>query len=148
MIIALAFLCYPVYVIRPFRMQGETELAVSLVLRRWAVVSTSACAIVSLLIASLSWQRQGSKRVRVGSITLASITLLAAAVSHVNIYEKMFHPVTAEYFVSAREAEIKDREMVLTMTVGNQHRAYPVSIMAYHHILNDILAGVPLAVTY
>ena len=76
------------------------------------------------------------------------ITFAASLLSHVNIYEKMFHPVTSFGFVTPDLAKLKDSEMVLAMTVGGQQRAYPISIMAYHHILNDVLAGVPLAVTY
>jgi hypothetical protein len=38
--------------------------------------------------------------------------------------------------------------MVLAVKVGAERRAYPVAIMAYHHILNDSLGGTPLVVTY
>jgi hypothetical protein len=38
--------------------------------------------------------------------------------------------------------------MVLAVKVGAEQRAYPVVIMAYHHILNDSLGGTPLVVTY
>jgi hypothetical protein len=31
---------------------------------------------------------------------------------------------------------------------GADARAYPISQMAYHHVLNDVVNGVPIAVTY
>jgi hypothetical protein len=32
--------------------------------------------------------------------------------------------------------------------LGSDARAYPISQMAYHHVLNDVVAGTPIAVTY
>jgi hypothetical protein len=60
----------------------------------------------------------------------------------------MFHPITAAQFLPAVQANIDDGEMVLAVKVGAEQRAYPVAIMAYHHILNDSLGGTPLVVTY
>jgi hypothetical protein len=45
---------------------------------------------------------------------------------------------------SAFEAD----ELVLAVTYGNVSRAYPVSMAAYHHIINDEIRGDPLLVTY
>lgn len=150
-VIAAAFLLYPVYVIRPFRVQGEAELALSLLVRRWSVLVTALCAVASVLIAALVWGRAGTRgawQIRVGALVLASLSLAASALTHINIFEKMFHPITSSQFVSTRDAKLQNSEMVLAMTIGPTQRAYPISIMAYHHILNDVLAGVPLAVTY
>jgi len=36
----------------------------------------------------------------------------------------------------------------MTLRYGSDARAYPISQMAYHHILNDVIGGVPIAVTY
>ncbi len=38
--------------------------------------------------------------------------------------------------------------MVLAIEVGGEARAYPVDLVAYHHIVNDELNGQPLAATY
>jgi hypothetical protein len=38
--------------------------------------------------------------------------------------------------------------MVLAIRYGDDARAYPVREMAYHHIVNDVVEGVPVAVTY
>jgi hypothetical protein len=38
--------------------------------------------------------------------------------------------------------------MILAVRLGGEARAYPISQMAYHHVLNDVVAGVPIAVTY
>jgi hypothetical protein len=38
--------------------------------------------------------------------------------------------------------------MVLAVRSGAQARAYPIRAMAYHHLVNDTLGGVPLVATY
>jgi hypothetical protein len=38
--------------------------------------------------------------------------------------------------------------MVLALIFNDDARAYPVREMAYHHIVNDVVGGVPVAVTY
>jgi len=37
---------------------------------------------------------------------------------------------------------------VLGIVVGDEARAYPVRMLEYHQIVNDVVAGVPVAVTY
>jgi hypothetical protein len=36
----------------------------------------------------------------------------------------------------------------MAVSLNGDARAYPISQMAYHHVLNDTVAGVPIAVTY
>jgi hypothetical protein len=38
--------------------------------------------------------------------------------------------------------------MVLAVLFGGHARAYPILAMGYHHIVNDTVEGVPIAVTY
>ena len=38
--------------------------------------------------------------------------------------------------------------MILAVRLGSDARAYPIREMAYHHVLNDVVGGVPVAVTY
>jgi len=60
----------------------------------------------------------------------------------------MFRPVQAAGFVAASDAHLADKEMVMTVQIGPDARAYPIRQMAYHHILNDAAGGVPIVVTY
>ena len=39
-------------------------------------------------------------------------------------------------------------DKVLAVKVGQHARAYPIRTMGYHHIVNDTVGGVPIAVTY
>jgi len=65
-----------------------------------------------------------------------------------NYFEWMFHPIAGPQFVAQSESKLDAKEMILAVRLGNNARAYPISQMAYHHILNDVVAGVPIAVTY
>jgi hypothetical protein len=50
--------------------------------------------------------------------------------------------------VATADAWLQDDESVLLVEVGGEARAYPLAIMTQHEIVNDVLAGVPLTVTY
>jgi hypothetical protein len=57
--------------------------------------------------------------------------------------------VDAPGFVPSEEATwIDDSTPVLGVVVKDDARAYPVHLMDYHQIVNDVVGGVPLAVTW
>ena len=43
---------------------------------------------------------------------------------------------------------VDDREPVISLKIGDDARAYPLSVMTWHEIVNDTVGGVPVAVTY
>ncbi len=43
---------------------------------------------------------------------------------------------------------LSPEEEVIGLTVGGEARAYPLKIMNWHEVVNDVVGGVPLAVTY
>jgi Protein of unknown function (DUF3179) len=53
-------------------------------------------------------------------------------------------------FVAATKADrwLEPREPVIALTIGDETRAYPIQILIWHEIVNDELAGVPVAVTF
>ena len=53
-------------------------------------------------------------------------------------------------FVGARAARawLKAKEPVIVLRVGREARAYPIQILMFHEIVNDTIAGVPVAVTF
>lgn len=57
--------------------------------------------------------------------------------------------IDAPRFVPVAEATwVDDATPVLGVEVGGDARAYPVHLMDYHQIANDVVGGVPLAVTW
>ena len=52
-------------------------------------------------------------------------------------------------FVSVAETRhLKDAEPVVGLVLKGEARAYPLSILIWHEIVNDVIGGVPVAVTY
>lgn len=51
-------------------------------------------------------------------------------------------------FEEARRSALADREPVIGLEIGGDARAYPLSILIHHEIANDVVGGVPVAVTY
>ena len=53
-------------------------------------------------------------------------------------------------FVSAEEADewLSDDDVVFGLAIGDDVRAYPQIVLVWHEIVNDVVAGLKLAVTY
>lgn len=51
--------------------------------------------------------------------------------------------------VSAGEAGfLAPEDEVVGLIVGGTARAYAVTMLSYHHVVNDVIEGIPVAVTY
>lgn len=145
--LSLSMFLIPAFVIRPFRYQSERALGLAITVKRIAP-ALSVAALVGVLALGLRLWRSSSKSLRSG-IALALVLSAASAVMvRQNYFEWMFHPITTAGFVSAGDARLGDKEMVMAVRIGTEARAYPIVQMAYHHILNDTVAGVPIVVTY
>jgi Protein of unknown function (DUF3179) len=52
-------------------------------------------------------------------------------------------------FVTAEKIDfLRDREPVIELEVAGETRAYPIQILIWHEIVNDVVGGVPVAVTF
>lgn len=145
---ALVALIYPLYVIRPFRAQGAAELALALVVRRYGPLSATVAALLALLPALALWRSASSRLARAASTAVAGLTLLAAGLSHINVYEIMFHPAGRPEFTPAANAPVDPDDMVLSVSLPAGAHAYPIRTMGYHHIANDWIGNTPIAATY
>lgn len=57
--------------------------------------------------------------------------------------------IDAPKFVSAEAADHVDADdVVLAVSHGGEHRAYPARILDQHEIVNDTIGGTPVAITY
>jgi hypothetical protein len=73
--------------------------------------------------------------------------VLCAALSRFNIYEILFHPIGTPTFQPVGETKLDADEHLLAVSLEGS-RAYPIRTISYHHIVNDVIGGVPIAVTY
>ena len=78
---------------------------------------------------------------------------------HVVPYREMFSggvpkdgipPLYSPGFASVDEADewLEPTQPVLVVEVGDEAKAYPLQVLTRHEIANDVVGGVPLAVTY
>ncbi len=50
--------------------------------------------------------------------------------------------------IATADAYLEDAEPVVYLEIGDDVRAYPVQILIWHEIVNDVVGGEPVAVTY
>ena len=144
---AIGLFFIPAFVIRPFHHQTAAALTLAMDLRQRAPRGTLTAAIISFVFAFSLWPPSYLWR----KILLSAILLLvafSAVMARLNYFEWMFHPVDIAQFDAEAASKLDKDEMILAVRFGDDARAYPISEMAYHHILNDVVEGVPVAVTY
>jgi hypothetical protein len=147
-LVALAMFAYPMYVIRPFRAQGATELAVALAVKQAAVWVTVGCAIAALICLWALFQRPSRWATRVVAIVFTALACGSIWLVRFNVYEKMFHPIGAPQVEPAAIAKVDPDDMVIAVKLNGSARAYPIREMGYHHIANDWVGGEPIVATY
>ena len=60
-----------------------------------------------------------------------------------------FVPLDQPVFLAAIESDyLPDGDLVLGLEWLGEARAYPIRMLTYHHIVNDIVAGRPVLITY
>jgi Protein of unknown function (DUF3179) len=145
---AAALVAVPVFLIRPFSPQTPGGLAVAFALRRWAPLATALALIAGLALAVSLWR--GGRWWSRALVVLALVPLAGAAwLARFNIFETMFAPLGASRFAPAAEAGwVADGDLVLAVERNGEAAAYPVRQVAYHHVVHDVVGGVPVAVTY
>lgn len=148
LLVAIVFLTYPVYVIRPFRAQQARELTIALAVIRYRPVVMILSVLGSLGILIWYWRREHRRIRRAFSAAGIIVILGVAFLSRINIYEIMFHPLDHPMFSSVDQTKLDKDEKVIAVSAGSDARAYPIRIISYHHIVNDMLNGVPIVATY
>ena len=142
-----AFFFVPAFIIRPFTYQSSRGLLLAMATRDRAPLVSLLCALVALVLVAALW-RSSSKWPRVALGTMLALVTISAVMSRLNYFEWMFHPVDSAQFDPESTSKLDKTEMILAVRFGSDARAYPIREMAYHHILNDVVGGVPIAVTY
>lgn len=145
--IAVALFFIPAFIIRPFRYQAPRALLLAMDLHQRAPLGTMLTGLACLFFAFALWKTASRGGKALITFTMLIVTF-SAVMARQNYFEWMFHPIVGPQFVTQSESKLDSKEMILAVRFGSDARAYPISQMAYHHILNDVVAGVPIAVTY
>ena len=144
---SLLLLIYPLAILMPFVSQTPEQLQRALLVFRIAPLVSLVLAMCAAIAVLLAWKRLRSGA-RFASVALAVIVFAVAALSRVNVYEQMFHPAGAPRFLSMSEAKIQPADMLIAAGINGESHAYPIREMAYHHVVNDFVGGVPIVATY
>lgn len=139
----------PVWLIQPFRPQTERGLELSYVLRRWSPLVTLIATAGALAL--LLWLWRGARRWwRKALLITAVVPLLAATwFARQNHFEWMFNPLPDAAYARASEAGfVADTDMVMAVEKNGEAVAYPVRLMAYHHVVQDTVGSTPIVATY
>ena len=146
---SLVWVVTPMVLIQPFGAQTPRDLSVAYALRGRSTTLTVLLMLFGIAAAGLLWPRLRSWWGR--TLAGVAVVLLAgcAFLARVNYFEWMFRPLPRPGFVeAARATGVADDDLVLGVQVGEEARAYPVRAMAYHHVVNDVVAGEPIVATY
>lgn len=141
-------LAYPLYIIWPFRHQEPRELSAALWITRFRFPLQIVLALIAAFLTVRVWRTRRGLAARLPSIALVCLAVAFAALARINVYEKMFYPMDNPTFAAASQSKLDGAEQVIAVKVADSARAYPIRIISYHHIVNDIVAGVPIVATY
>jgi hypothetical protein len=145
---AFAWVFIPVWTIQPFKAQTDGGLNLSYALRSWSRVVTPVALALAALIAVVLWRgtRWWSK---VALVVLLVPVVAATWFARQNHFEWMFKPLGQSAYVAAGEVDfVGDEEIVLAVEVNGDAVAYPIRQLAYHHVVEDTVGGLPVVSTY
>ncbi len=145
---ALAWVAIPIWKIRPFVPQTASGVALAYACRRWAPWAPLLTLAAGFFLSFRLWR--GGRWWSRALLILALVPLAGAAwASRLNIFEKMFAPLTDPRFARAAEADwMKDGDLVLGVEHDGEAVAFPVLQLAYHHVVMDEVGGFPVVATY
>jgi len=144
----LAMIVIPVYLIMPFKSQTPRALDLAFHLKRWSPLATLAGLVATVGLAFYLW-RSGRWFKRTVLVLLIALAALLAWFARQNHFEWMFNPLPVATFANVSDTTfIADDDQVMTITINDEAVAYPIREMAYHHVVEDTVGGVPIVATY
>jgi hypothetical protein len=146
-IAAIGLILVPAFIIHPFRHQAPRALLLAMALRQRAPLGTLIAGLAGWLFAFALWRTVGRWRKALLVLSLLVVTF-SAIMARLNYFEWMFHPIADPQFLAESQSKLDPKAMIMAVSLGGEARAYPISQMAYHHVLNDVVGGVAIAVTY
>lgn len=148
-LVALAIVLTPAWIIQPFKPQTARGVELSYVMRRWSPWITLIALALGLFLVARLWR--GSRRWwKKALLVVILIPLLASTwFARQNHFEWMFNPLPNANYVKIDEAGfVGNEDIVLAVESNGEAVAYPVRLMAYHHLVDDVVGGTPIVATY
>jgi len=145
----IAVVLTPVWLIQPFAAQTEKQVEISYLLRSWSPLLTVVFALAAIGLAVFIW-RNSRRWYRAAPLIIPLLIIFVLAwFARQNHFEWMFAPLETARFARVAETDfVSDDEMVLAVKIGTDAVAFPVRQMAYHHVVQDVVGGMPITATY
>lgn len=145
---ALALVVTPLWIMRPFEPQSAAGMASAHAILRLAPALSLLAAAVAAALAWRLWRvTRWPGRAALAAALLA--TGAAAWLARQNVFEWPFPAIHHPGYVPAADASfVNPGDPVLAIRIGGEAVAYPVRQIAYHHVVEDVVGGTPLVVTY
>ena len=147
--VAVALVWIPAWTMRPSLPQSAAAMSRAYALRRLAPAATLVALGAGAALAWRLWRR--SRWVGRSLAAVALVPLAAAAwFARQNHFEWLFPPLPHPGYAPAAAAAsfVEPGDMVLAVQVRGEAAAYPVRQAAFHHVVEDVVGGTPVAVTY
>ena len=147
-IAVIAIVLTPMYLIAPFKAQTPRIMEVSYLMRRWSPLLTIVALLSALLLTIRLWL--GGRWYGRAILLILLLPVFGATwLARQNHFEWMFNPLPNPAYAKLAETTfVKDDERVMAVTLGEESVAYPITLMAYHHVLGDTVGGTPIVCTY
>jgi len=116
-------------------------------------IAFSIIAIVAILFLftqySLQEKRKGTNTTQKIALEQTTLPQLDTKKMWGSAAKEMFPDITEPNYIEASQASfLKDEDEVLVLKAGSTTYVYPLSIMSFHHIVNDVIDKEPVAITY
>ena len=111
-------------------------------------------AVLSLLLLAVGAQAQRAYKVDIVRDTFRFSSLSKKSVSLDDLHQgcparDCIPSIDNPKFVAAADAtHVADDDIVIAISFDGEHRAYPARILDHHEIVNDTIAGEPVAITW
>ena len=154
LVVALAVVGLPVWLIQPFAPQTPEAISWSWHLRQNAPRVTVAMTLLVLAAAATLWPAVSPVRgravlLRATLVLAVALTVGSAWFARQNHFEWMFRPFPDPRFVAAAEAtDVPADAQVLGVANAAAALAFPITRIGYHHLVNATLGDVPIVASY
>ena len=149
LVAALGAVVVPAFLIRPFTAQTNEGVRISYYFRTWSPFFTGMLLAIAIFLAIRNWRMASHWLKKVALVLIVLCTGAATWFSFQNYFQWMFNPLPDANYVRAEKVDfIGGKDMVLTVANAADAAAYPVRLLAYHHLVHDRVGGKPIVATY
>jgi len=147
--VGVGVITFPTFYVMPFKTQDARTFDWALRARTIAPIVTLVASVIAAVLAiAIAW-RTRRWWLKPLPLVMAGLVASGAWFARQNHFEWMFAPQETTVHVAADKATfVAPDDLVMAVAIRDETVAYPIRQIAYHHVVNDIVAGEPIAATY